>query len=79
MENKKAPKWELETEEKIKLIFLKAKELCNLVGTMNCGMCITINNDNFCITQSYDRDTSFVDESDNRDYNGGNRGQNGKN
>ena len=79
MENKKAPKGALETEEKLKLIFSKAKELCNLVGTMNCDMCITINGDYFWISQLYDQDSSFIDESDYSDYDGGDRGDNGNN
>ncbi len=69
MENKKSSALELETEEKFKLIFSKAKELCNLVGTMHCDLCITINSDDFWISQRYDKDVSFANDCDNSNNN----------
>ncbi len=73
MENKKAPKGELEIEEKLKLIFSKAKELCNLVEAMPCYMRITIDSDNFYITQQYDKDSLFAEDSDNSNDDSSNR------
>ena len=72
MENKKAPKGELEIEEKLKLIFSKAKELCNLVEAMPCYMRITIDSDNFWISQRYDKDVSFANDCDNSNNDGNN-------
>lgn len=72
-EKKKSSAMELEVEEKFKLIFSKAKELCNLVGTMNCDMCITINSDDFLISQRYDKDVSFANDCDNSNNDGSNR------
>ena len=65
----------LTTEKTIRLIFSKAKELCDLLGTVGLDMYITINSNDFYISQRYDKDASFVDESDNRDNSGGNRGE----
>lgn len=78
-ENKNSSAEELEIEGKINLIFSKAKELCELVGTMYCEMSITINSDKFYITQRYDKDSSFADKSDNSDDNRCDSGDNGKN
>ena len=77
-ENKKSSDSELKIEERTRLIFEKAKELCNLLGPMPFA-CITIDSDNFCISQLYDKDSSFVDEGDNSDYDGSNRSDNGDN
>lgn len=65
MKKEKSSELELGTEEKIELVFEKAKELCRLVGAIHFDMSITIDSENFYISQRYDKDVSFANERDN--------------